>query len=555
MSTLWTLIHADFKSHFGLAILWRRIFREKKDRWLIPIFGFSLLGALPLLFAIVVSIREAYRLLKPLGMETALLDMGIAMGQAMILLFGIYYVIGALYFSRDMEMLIPLPLKPSDVMISKFAVIVVSEYLTTAIIVLPFIITYGILAHSEAGYWVNAALVYLVMPITPLAIVSVPVVAMMRVINISRKKDLLIILGSIVMLATVLSFQFLIQRATTQNLRTQDVVALLSSPGSALVRIRTWFPPGIWAAKAIAGGFSRTGLIYLGIVLGSSFSVFGALTMLSERFFYGGVVGLNEIAMRKRRLTRNEIVRQISSGRHAVTAIFVREWRIMNRTPVFLLNGVIMGILFPLMLLFFLRSGAIPFTEIPASGMTAPSVLIAALYMTICSCINGVSASAFSREGVQFWISKAIPVAPREQVAAKFLHSYLMGTVGIIAALIVIIIRIHPKAADLMAALGLALVASALLTAAGMIIDLARPMFDWTNPQKAMKQNFNVLLALLADIAILTFAFLSAIVLLIAPLADAAVIGILFLEIAFLAALGYWALLKFAEKRYREIEL
>ena len=36
-----------------------------------------------------------------------------------------------------------------------------------------------------------------------------------------------------------------------------------------------------------------------------------------------------------------------------------------------------------------------------------------------------------------------------------------------------------------------------------MIIDLARPLLDWTNPQKAIKQNLNVLFATLADIGIL----------------------------------------------------
>jgi len=535
--------------------MWRRLFREKKDRWIIPILAISFIGILPLLFGMVIFIQGAYHMLKQLEMERAILDMGIAVGQAVILLFGVYYVIGALYFSRDMEMLIPLPFRPSEIMISKFAVIVVSEYLTVAFIILPIIITYGILARSGAGYWINATIVYLVMPVIPLALIAVPVVAMMRIINISRKKDLLIIFGSIGMLAAVLGFQFLMQRVASRNISTEDVTAFLSSPNSLPARVRASFPPVVWGANAIYGGFSRTGLFYLGLLLGTSAAVFGALVILSEKFFYGGVVGLNEIAMRKRQLTGDELSRQISSGRRGVTAIFVREWRIMNRTPVFLLNGVIMVILFPLLLLFLMPSGTIPFAAIPALGKTAPSVLIAALFMTICSCVNGVSSSAFSREGAQFSISKVIPVAPREQTAAKFLHSYLMGALGIIAASVVIAIRIHPKAVNLMAALGLALTASALLTAVGMIIDLARPLLDWTNPQKAIKQNLNVLLAMLADIGIITFAFFSAMILLMMPLAPAAVIGGLFIEFAVLAALGYWALLKFAEKRYREIEM
>ncbi|NLY46599.1 MAG: hypothetical protein GX053_11545 [Tissierella sp.] len=34
------------------------------------------------------------------------------------------------------------------------------------------------------------------------------------------------------------------------------------------------------------------------------------------------------------------------------------------------------------------------------------------------------------------------------------------------------------------------------MTQIGMIIDIARPMLIWDNPQRAMKQNFNVLISI-----------------------------------------------------------
>jgi ABC-2 type transport system permease protein len=40
-----------------------------------------------------------------------------------------------------------------------------------------------------------------------------------------------------------------------------------------------------------------------------------------------------------------------------------------------------------------------------------------------------------------------------------------------------------------------------------MFIDLARPLLDWTNPQKAIKQNFNVFLAMLANATVVAGAF------------------------------------------------
>ena len=87
------------------------------------------------------------------------------------------------------------------------------------------------------------------------------------------------------------------------------------------------------------------------------------------------------------------------------------------------------------------------------------------------------------------------------------MHSYLVAMLGVVTASVVAAVFLHLKAVHLAAAAGLSLVAGVLLTAVGMIIDLARPLLDWTNPQKAIKQNLNVLLALLADVGILTAVF------------------------------------------------
>ncbi len=129
-------------------------------------------------------------------------------GQLFILLFGLYYVISAFYFSRDLEFLIPLPLKPFEVMASKFAVIMINEYLTVMIIVLPVLVGYGVLARGGLPYWTNGVLVYLLLPVIPLAVVSLLVVLMMRFVNLSRKKDALILAGSVLLIAVGMGLQF-----------------------------------------------------------------------------------------------------------------------------------------------------------------------------------------------------------------------------------------------------------------------------------------------------------------------------------------------------------
>ena len=565
-----SVIRAGLRSNFGLAVLKHRLFVEKKDRWLVPLIGLAALGVVPMFYGIVLLIENVYIVLKPMGQERLLLSFGILAGQVLILLFGIYYVIAAFYFSRDLELLIPLPLRPGEVMASKFAVIVINEYLTVAAIVLPVVITVGVLAKAGVGYWVNAALVYLALPVIPLAVVSVAVVAMMRFVNISRRKDAFILVGSLALIGLTFALQVSLGRSAGNGgpeASAEALAAFFTSPDSLLYRFGSVFPPGIWATKAIAAGFTGEGLSNLALLLGVSVAVFAGMIVVAEKLFYRGLIGIGETTGKKRRLTRAEMARRVSSGRRAFAAVFGREWKIMNRTPIFLLNGVLVSVFVPAIFVIMASidtgtkgggggQGGDPMVLIRAMLAANPLVVVlgSALFMTICGSINGTASSTFSREGAQFWISQVIPVAPREQAAAKFVHSYLVAMLGVVTASVVAAVFFHIRVAHLAPAFVLSMVAGVLLTAAGMMIDLARPLLDWTNPQKAIKQNLNVLLALVADVVILTAAFFGVKALVRAKLGASVVLGVVFVALAGLAAASYAALLKFADKRYPEIE-
>lgn len=572
VKTVRTVIRAGLRSNFGLATLKHRLLKEKKDRWLVPLVGVAAIGVVPMFYGIVLLIENVYLVLKPMGQERALLSFGILAGQLLILLFGIYYVIAAFYFARDLEFLIPLPLRPGEVMASKFAVIVINEYLTVAAIVLPVVVTVGVLARRGVGYWVNATLVYLTLPIIPLALVSLVVVAMMRFINVSRKKDALILVGSLALIGLSFALQIGLGRSAGgrgPEASAQAVAAFFTSPDSLLNKVGAIFPPGIWATKAIAGGFSGEGLANLALLLGVSVLLFAGMVVAAEKLFYRGVIGLGETTGKRRRLTRDEMSRRVSSGRRAFAAIFGREWKIMNRTPIFLLNGILVSVIVPAIFVLMATlnkggrgggsgggGGGDPMALLGTLLSANPLVVIlgAALFMTICGSVNGTASSTFSREGAQFWISRMIPVAPREQAAAKFLHSYLVAMLGVATASVVAAVFLHLRAAYLAPAVALSLVAGVLLAAVGMMIDLARPLLDWTNPQKAIKQNLNVLLALFADVGILTAVFFGVKALMRVKLATNVVLGVVFVGLGALAAVSYLAMLKFADKRYPEIE-
>jgi ABC-2 type transport system permease protein len=557
MNKVFPLIRVGLAVNFGFSVAWHRLVKERKDLWLVPILAFSVIGMFPLGYLFLRFLSLAHAILLPFHQQSAILLFSILVGQFFVLIFGVYYVIAAFYFSRDVEILLSLPVTPSQVVASKFAVILVNEYLTLGLFLVPVFVQFGRLERAGPDYWFQAVFVYLLMPVIPLAVVSLATLAMMRVVNLGKRKDLLIMLGSLFMILGVFGLQFMVGRSAGSD-ALESTVRMLAAPESLVSRMGAAFPPSIWAAGAIAGGASSAGLQNLLLLATASALCFFLMVAVAAKMFYAGLIGIGEVQARSRVLTLPQIAQISGSSTGPVKTIFLRELRIMNRTPIFLLNGIGTVFILPLVMLVTTRgsnsSHSSPL-EILTSSNPAWVILGAAGFFTFCGALNGTASSTFSREGLTFWISKVIPIGPEKQVAAKFLHSFSIGILGIIVSTAVAVFALGLKLATCAAAAVLALAATFFLTAAGMMIDLARPLLDWTNPQKAMKQNLNVLISVFLDLGVMVFfGYLAKWLGNWGMNPGTIVITLLGILVA-LCGTSAWALLRFAAYRYPRIEM
>jgi ABC-2 type transport system permease protein len=560
MSRLSSLVRTSLRVNFGLSLFRPKEFlRRKRDLWMVPLFVLGAASLGPVLYYYLKVIAAFYRWLAPTGQQAVLLTAAVLLGQVFILIFGFYYIISAFYFSRDLEILVPLPLTPTQVMLSKFVVILANEYLTVGLLVLPIFISYGVLERAGLLYWLSAGLVYLLLPVLPLTAVGLLVVVLMRVANFGRKKDALIIVGSLVLMTAALGGQVWLSRSAGSAAGPEEVARFLASSDGLIRSVGAKFPPSIWASTAMARGFSKEGALNALLFVGVSAGLFLGLLLAAEKLFYHGLVGLGERSTRRKRFDREALAGRLSSGRRPIRAVFLREFRVMNRTPIFLLNGVLSVVLIPVVFVLMAKTGSgqsdmARLIAVLGAANPATAALGAALFMAICACLNGTSSSTFSREGGQFWMSKVIPVAPRDQAKGKLLHSFAVALLGIAAASVVVVLIARPTVPVLTAALGAAVVGSFVLTVIGMLIDLARPLLDWTTPQKAIKQNLNVLLAVLADLAFMALMFFLVRLMKKAGLSGNSLVAAVFVLLAGLAAASYRLLLAFADKRYPQIE-
>jgi len=549
---LWAVLKLLFVSTY---FTWRgkKDYTAEKQVFLSLLLLLAFLPLVRILFAVAGGVYQAGVML---GEPSLILLLATVAGQLTVLFFAVPYLLAAFYYSEDLPRLASLPLAPWQFLGAKFVLVWLEEIATLLIPVGPAAVVYG----SAAGlplYWLVLPLVLVLLPALPLGLAALLTLVLLRLTDLPRHREAMRVFAALLGVVIALGLQALFLRSGDEpSSAVRDLV--LAGPALAASLSRS-FPPAAWAAQALAGAGTLAGLrnlFFFTVVSLGSVVLAGALT---QRWFWHSFLrGLEEpqAANRSRRRPRRA-ARSGRAARRPFTACLLREARLFWRTPAFALNGVLNLFLLPLLILFpVLVQGKLQLLrQLLARHPEAPPLagLILAAAVAFTAAMNLVASTAISREGRLFFWSQVLPLSPRVQVRAKLTWALLLQfpatLVWVLAARLV-------AGLPWTFALGggaLGFISAWPLAELGLLADLARPHLDWSDPQRAMKGNFNgflaglggwLLLGIAAGALVLAFRVFGAF----APLYGVA--ALLFLLAGLVLDYGT---VHYAERRYRTI--
>lgn len=475
-------------------------------QFLVP--ALLLVALVPLTIAIGNVVSMFYDALESIGQGGVVLGLGLALASLVVFMFGIFYVITVFYFSQDVEHLLPLPLRPGQIVTAKFLTVLLYEYLTLLVLLVPLLIVIGVKINGGALYYLYAVLVYLALPVVPLVLASVIAMAIMSFAGVARNKDRFRMYGGIAAVLASFGLNMFIQRSLNRAMKPEQVQEMLLGGDNTFVDFATRsFPSVKLAANALLKESQLAGAAWLVLFVGLTALFYFAFVLLAQRFYFKGVMGISETGARRIRLSGSQLDKQ-TSQQSALKALVTKELRILMRTPPFFLNCVLMSFLWPVLMLIPIMTqpdfrdmiGMVrTMFDSATSSAIVPAIGLAMLLFV--SGANATSSTAISREGAGFFVSKYIPVPYRSIIAAKVVSGWLITMIGAVLILAVALFLLQLPLSFILIMLAIAVAATLFTCLTGIMIDLWLPKLVWDNEQKAVKQNMNGLFNMLVSIA------------------------------------------------------
>ncbi|MEG2044859.1 MAG: hypothetical protein RR088_02590 [Clostridia bacterium] len=438
-----------------------------------------------------------YGALKAFDMAPVLLSLTSGVAGYVVLFFSLFYIITIFYYSKDIEMLLALPLSGSEILCSKFFTVLLFEYLTTIIAFIPFIY-YGIMENCNILYYLYMIITVILLPIIPLCLGSILIMVVMKFAKFARNKDLFMVISSVFVMIVAFGTSFFFQKIGTENI---DFTGMITD-GQMTKIANSMFPGVTLSGSAMANSNNITGFLYLLAFVGICAVLFFITMLLGKKLYLNSAISINGTSKSNRKLNKKDL--EIKK-QPVFLRLIAKDFIVIFKTPAFLMNNILPILIFPAIFAFALFSGGngIDLAQITtlisfANPESIKYLLFAGVGVGVLfSSFTSISATAISREGSSFVIMKIMPVPFSTQILSKCVVAMLMGEVGIVAFVLMFAAVSSITVPMVLLVILAATLSNMLVSMAFIFLDLRKPKLHWSTEQEAVKQSFNAFISMM----------------------------------------------------------
>ena len=399
----------------------------------------------------------------------------------------IFYTQQEIYGAKDNDLLLSMPIKTRDILLSRILVVLLLNYVYEALIALPAIIVY----YLHQPFNGLQMLIFIIVFVTlPLFVLVLSCVFGWLITMVLKKIPSKTFITMVLSLGVLVAYFYLINKMP-------EYLASLITNGETIGEIvESKLYPIYHLAKAISDMNLFSLIVYL---LTALIPFVLVIYLLSLNFIK---LTTSKSGVKKGKLKQTDIK---TNG--LKKSLFMRELRHFTSNPMVMMNSAI-GIAFTIFLAgaLIVKSNDVKIIVQSISPLlqgTLNEWLVAGLCLVIIgvSSFNYISASLISLEGNRLWIIKSLPLKTKDILDSKLLLHIVLC---IPPAIIFSLAGIYVFSLDIVDALIVILVPVIFIVFEaifGLLINLWKPKFDWVNETIVVKQSMAVIIAMLGTMA------------------------------------------------------
>lgn len=493
MNDLFLLTKLLFKANYSFDL------KSNKGKKSIAVMILLVLCMLPTMGFIYYIFYSAF---KSMNLDLMILQIGFCSISFLTLWTALFFFPSVFYFSNDLKHLLVYPIKPSFIVIAKFLVVYASLLLTSCIIMVPMIVAYIIAGNANIIQIILMILQLFLVPLVPAFIASIFWMIIFRFLPYFKNKDRFnLITGSLsILIACGIGIASSTLSRTSED--PEMIINLLKNNPEALNSLTKIFFHIPSASHAIIDLSIANIIINLVIILVSS----GFFYICANKLYLISATNAKGTTSQKKR-NRKEI-----KSSNPFWSYFKNDLRRLLRAPAYFSNCVLSSFISPIIMIVVLMTipeiGTVKqiFTTTKIIELVNLPLYLYAGGMIIgffFGSLNGVCATAFSREGKNISFMMYIPMNFSNQILSKCLLGILFSLLSSLLFLVPIhTLLSYPIYYDIAFLIG-ALITTTLVNYLALLIDGIHPKLDWEDETSVVKNNFNVVFEFLSSWIIL----------------------------------------------------
>lgn len=442
--------------------------------------------------------------LATINQDQVILALLLQIGVSIIIFSSIFMVPSYLFYAKDIEKLLPLPLTKAQLYCAKLIQIHIYQMGFFILIILPFVVGYTLAVGFSTSLLLLGFFLWMNAIVTMIA-TSIVLVLIMSVSPWFKNKDAVTLILSMISLGFALYINYSIGGLDLSD--PQAIAYSLIQGQQSLAQGFSSFLPHLSASVAMIVDFN--------------WITFVAYVVLTTVFIIGSIVAFAPILVNimasfsGSSSTKKMTLKSLRSHqiKPAIIALSMKELKLLFRTPVYFFNNILVMLILPIIFGFSFIQGAggnmIEFEALSTFIASQPIMLVvvSAGLSALFSTINLVTPTSISREGSSKYHMLLYPVEMSTQLYAKFISGILVSLIAILPlAILFIILNIQYIKLDLIWIVGSLtsmLIVMIFMNLFGLLVDVYHPKLVWENEQAAVKQNINFLFTFLGSAAII----------------------------------------------------